>query len=286
MSVNEAGPVGGTSAPPAVRMIATDLDGTLLGDDGLVSEANAAALRAAHEAGIIIAAATGRSRMTSVPLLEPCGAVDVAVCSNGAVIYDPNRHETLLARPIDPAALVEMVERVRGVLPGVGFGWELDGRLSWDEAFVRMRPQADARRVLGGDPDPWPDFELEPVLKVLIGHPELTRDTLVAAIADHVPAGVTVAASGATFIEVTGDGVDKASGLAWVCRRLDIDARDVLVLGDHVNDLAMLGWAGHAVAMANSHPTVLAATERHAPANSDDGVAAVIAEVLAAGVAP
>jgi len=269
----------------AVRVIATDLDGTLLGEDGLVSEGNAAALRAARDAGITVVAATGRSRMTSVPLLEPCGAVAVAVCSNGAVIADPNRHETLHTRPIGADALSALVDRLCRALPGVGFGWELEGRFSWDEAFVRMRPRADAQRVLGGESDSWPDFTIEPVFKVLVQHPDLERDALLAAILEHAPAEVTVAASGATFVEVTGEGVDKASGLAWVCDRLGVDRRDVLAVGDHVNDLAMLGWAGHPVAMANAHPAVLAVTARRAPSNVDDGVAAIVAEVLAADAA-
>jgi Cof subfamily protein (haloacid dehalogenase superfamily) len=274
-----------SAGAPAIRVIATDLDGTLLGEDGLVSDGNAAALRAARDAGVTVVAATGRSRMTSAPLLEPCGAVAMAVCSNGAVIHDPNRHETLHTRPIGPDALTALVDRLCRALPGVGFGWELEGRFSWDEAFVRMRPRADARRVLGGEADPWPDLTIEPVFKVLIQHPDLERDALLVAIAEHAPAEVTVAASGATFVEVTGDGVDKASGLAWVCDRLGVDRRDVLAIGDHVNDLAMLRWAGHPVAMANAHPAVLAATGRRAPSNADDGVAAVVAEVLAADAA-
>ena len=273
------------ASPEAIRLIATDLDGTLLGEDGLVSDANSRALQAARAAGIHVVAATGRSHMTSVPLLEPCGAVELAVCSNGAIVHDPNAHQTLLARPVAPDTLRSLTDRLSRALPDAAFGWELEGRFSWDEAFVAMRPRADARRVLTGDADPWPDFDIEPVYKVLIGHPVLEREALLAAIADAAPSGVTVAASGATFVEVTGDGVDKASGLAWVCERFGVDRSAVLAIGDQVNDLAMLRWAGHPVAMANAHPAVLATTVRRAPSNVDDGVAAVIAEVLAGATA-
>ena len=269
------------AGPAAICLIATDLDGTLLGEDGLVSDTNARALQAARAAGIHVVAATGRSRMTSVPLLEPCGAVELAVCSNGAIVHDPNRHQTLLARPVAPDTLRSLTARLGDALPDAAFGWEREGRFSWDEAFVAMRPRADARRVLTGDADPWPDFDIEPVYKVLIGHPALEREALLAAIAAAAPSGVTVASSGATFVEVTGDGVDKASGLAWVCERLGVDRSQVLAIGDQVNDLAMLEWAGHPVAVANAHPAVLAATVHRAPSNVDDGVAAVIADVLA-----
>ena len=79
-----------------------------------------------------------------------------------------------------------------------------------------------------------------------------------------------------TLIEISAMGVSKASGLARLCRRLHIDREDVIAFGDMPNDLPMLAWAGHAVAVANAHPQVIAAADEVTAANDESGVAQVL----------
>ena len=96
----------------------------------------------------------------------------------------------------------------------------------------------------------------------------------------HVPDGVELTSSGYGLVEVTGDGVHKAHALAVLCRRLGIDAGEVVALGDNRNDSEMLRWAGRGVAMGNAVPAAVVAADEQTAHHMDDGVAIVIEDVL------
>ncbi len=81
-------------------------------------------------------------------------------------------------------------------------------------------------------------------------------------------------------MEVSAVGVTKGDGLARLCGRLGVDAADVVGFGDMPNDIPMLTWAGTSYAVANAHPSVLAAADHTAPTNDDDGVATVLASLF------
>jgi hydroxymethylpyrimidine pyrophosphatase-like HAD family hydrolase len=92
---------------------------------------------------------------------------------------------------------------------------------------------------------------------------------------------LVVSCSGASFVEITGAGVDKAFGVARLCARLGIDRGEVVALGDHLNDVALLRWAGRSVAMGGAHPAALAAAGEVTASCADDGAAAVLESVIA-----
>jgi hydroxymethylpyrimidine pyrophosphatase-like HAD family hydrolase len=89
----------------------------------------------------------------------------------------------------------------------------------------------------------------------------------------HANGSLAVTYSTAAFLEIAAAGVDKGSALAWLSDRLGIAPAEVIAFGDMPNDLAMLRWAGRAVAVANAHPEVLAAAHEITPSNGEDGVA-------------
>jgi hydroxymethylpyrimidine pyrophosphatase-like HAD family hydrolase len=116
-----------------------------------------------------------------------------------------------------------------------------------------------------------------PAVKLLVRHDTLTSTELAEAAADVLDHAVDVTFStDSGLIEISARGVTKASGLAEVCRRLDLEAADVVAFGDMPNDVAMLRWAGHGVAMANAHPSALEAADEVTAPNSEDGVAQVL----------
>ena len=231
-----------------IRMIATDLDGTLLAGNGHVSDRTVSALRRAHAAGIVVVAATGRSHRTAVPRLAPVGVVDWAVCSNGAVLFDLVGAEEVERHPIDDALLPPIFIDVQANLPQASFAWEMLDGLHYEEGFLAVSPMLDP------DAQPWTPVPIDTrrharsVSKLMITHPRLAADALLDALAPLLPSGVTPSASGMTFIEITKAGVDKAFGLDRLCARLSISADEVMAFGDHLNDLAMLRWAGRGVA--------------------------------------
>lgn len=259
-------------------MIATDLDGTLLGPDAWVSSRTVSALRAVHDAGVAVVAVTGRSHHTAVERLAPVGIIRHAVCSNGATRYDLHEDRVVVSHPLQHEHVHAIVADVAASLPAVGFGFETTSGFVYDRAFLDHLPQLRAR---GHRPALMPHAAGDrPVVKVMIGHPQIRSDELLRRTVDLMPCGVSASTSGAPFVEVTAVGVDKAFGLAALCAELGIVAGEVVAFGDNLNDLPMLAWVGRSVAMGNAHPDVLAAATDHTESNADDGVAVYLERFL------
>jgi HAD superfamily hydrolase (TIGR01484 family) len=116
------------------------------------------------------------------------------------------------------------------------------------------------------------------VVKLLARHEELGSDELLAAARAAVGAGATLThSSNDGLLEISAADVSKASGLASLAAELGVPAAETVAFGDMPNDLPMLAWAGHGVAVANAHPEVLAAADEVTASNDDDGVAEVLA---------
>lgn len=264
-----------------VRLIATDLDGTLLRADGTISDRTRAAIRDADAAGIVVVAATGRGWRSAVPLLEQVPEVVTAVCSNGALIRDIAGGTTTDVFSIDDDHVDPVIDAVRKVAPDAGIAWELaTGAFGFDHTYEPMRPEGlPPRPDLVADRPPR-EAEAE-VLKLLVRHPILDEATMLQVLEPHVPDGVELTSSGYGLVEVTGDGVHKAHALGVLCDRLGVDAREVVTLGDNRNDVEMLRWAGRGVAMGNALPAAIAAADAVSAHHMDDGVAIVIEDVLA-----
>ncbi len=258
-------------------MIATDLDGTLLGPDGEVSARTCAAIAAAHAAGIVVVAATGRSRLTAIDKLAGCPDIDWVVCSNGAMVWDRTSDTMHLHRSIHGRDAVALVDGLRDHPDELGFAWETVDGFGYDEVFMSHRRVDAASLVVGDVSMPGPDDQ---VTKLLISHRELLGHDLQRHLSDHLYAGVTVSSSGGPFIEATALGVDKASTLAGLAEAMGIEADAVMAFGDQHNDLQMLTWAGTGVAMANAHPEVAAAVPVVTKSHAEDGVAHIIEGLL------
>ncbi|MFI0775547.1 HAD hydrolase family protein [Streptomyces sp. NPDC021212] len=272
------------SATPRPRLIATDLDGTLLRDDKTVSARTVAALAAAERAGIEVFFVTGRpSRWMDVVSAHVHGH-GLAICANGAAVVDLHQGGLLVeVRPLAADRALAVVEALRRAAPGTSFAVERSGGIFYEPEYppFHLDPGAviaPAEKLLD---DGFPHADT-PVLKLLAHHKELAPDgflRLARTVAgEH---GDFTRSSPSALLEVSGLGVSKASTLAWCCAERGIAAEEVVAFGDMPNDLEMLTWAGSSYAMANAHPDVLAATTHRTGANTEDGVAAVIERILA-----
>lgn len=259
-------------------MIATDLDGTLLGSDHQFSARTMQAIGAASAAGIVVVPATGRSHMTAVPLLRSMPAIRWAVCSNGASLYDIAADRVADHHLIDDDDLVALGHAVRQI-DGAAIAWEGVDTFGADASFRARYPISDGW-VLSSGSDRLPTSG---VIKLLVSHDTLADRALVALLAPRISIDVEVSTSGAPFVEITGAGIDKSFGLQVLAERLEIDAADVVAFGDNHNDLPMLRWAGHSVAMGNALDEVKAQTDEVTDHHADDGVAKVIERILATG---
>src|SRR3954453_1915935 len=276
----------GDLGPWRPRLVASDLDGTLLDSSGAVSPRTRAALEACWDAGIPVVGVTGRGPRLLESVREALDGRGIGVLAQGGFVVDLERDEVLrtVGLPRDrAAAVIERIEAVAGELV---------------VAVEDTAEQAEARRPLrvqhGFDwPYPEPAHLLPrhqvlppgPVLKVFLRSAGLGQDELLARARRVVdPAEAEVTHAGLGFIEVLPPGVTKATGLAVALARYGAGFGDVLAFGDMPNDLPMLAAVtaagGRAVAVANAHPDVLAAAPGRAGGNDADGVAAYLEAVL------
>ncbi|MFE6774801.1 Cof-type HAD-IIB family hydrolase [Streptomyces sp. NPDC057702] len=270
-------------APTMPRLIATDLDGTLLRDDKSVSERTVAALAAAEAAGIDVFFVTGRPARWMNVVSDHLHGHGLAICANGAAVVDLHQGiRFVLVRPLLAEDARAVVRALRAVAPGTAFAVERTGGIHHEPGYPPLSFDTPTTigpvdKLLSEDADQ----AEQPILKLLAHHPDLVPD-------DFLDLARTSAGQHATFtrsspsalLEISGLGVSKASTLERCCAERGITRDQVMAFGDMPNDVEMLNWAGMSYAMANAHPEVLAATSRHAPGNNEDGVATVIESVL------
>lgn len=267
-----------------VRLIATDMDGTLLGSDSRVSPGTARALGAAADAGLDIVVATGRSHWSAIPLLDGLDFIRWVICSNGATVYDREVGDVVLRRPIEGHLVEQTLAAAIGAFPELGVAYETPDGLVYSKTFRSNRESARAGFRYTPPPDssavkPTESIDQiasETVLKLLLAHPELVQLAWLDLLSPHLPTDLHVSTSGADFVEVCAPGADKGLALAVLCEELGVDAAHVAAFGDHANDLGMLTWAGYGYAMDNAHERVKAICTHIAPHHASDGVAQIV----------
>ena len=268
------------------KLVATDLDGTLLDSDGEVSPRTRAALEACWDAGIPVVGVTGRGPRLFDSVRAALDGRGIAVLAQGGFVVDLERDEVLrtVGLPREQAqAVIERIEAVAGEL------------IVAVEDAAEQSELAGPLRVQHGFDWPYPEpahllprHEVLPegaVLKVFLRSATVGQDELLArakSVVDPVDAEVTHAGLG--FIEVLPPGITKATGLAIALERYGVGFGDVLVFGDMPNDLPMIGAVaeagGRAIAVANAHPAVRAATTGLTSGHDADGVARYLEAVL------
>jgi Cof subfamily protein (haloacid dehalogenase superfamily) len=262
-----------------VRLVATDLDGTLVRSDGTISDRTAAALIAAEAAGIDVVFVTGRPLRWAEDVFAYVGGHGFAIVSNGALVWDVANCAVQRVRAIDAAVALEVTERMRQAVPDSHFAVETIAGIALEHGFMERYPvppgavRGTAEEIVTG-----------PVFKLLARHetlePQEYWDLARATVGDLVE---VTWSSATTLLEMSAYGVTKASTVALFCEERGIAPQEVVAFGDMPNDLPMLGWAGTSYAMENAHPTVRAVATHVAGTNDDDGVAQVIEQLLDSG---
>ncbi|GAA5048793.1 HAD-IIB family hydrolase [Streptomyces similanensis] len=268
------------------RLIATDLDGTLLRDDKSVSPRTVAALAAAEEAGIEVFFVTGRPARWMDVVAEHVHGHGLAICGNGAAVVDlhggPGAHRFVKVRELTPRHALEAIRLIRDAAPGTVCAVEQTYGFHQEPEYPKLHMEAPdhlapAEELLA------PDGVAvgQPILKILAYHPTLEPDAFLTAARVAVGARVAITRSSpSALLEISAAEVSKASTLALCCAERGISHEEVVAFGDMPNDVEMLTWAGRSYAMGNAHPAaVAAATGRTAP-NNEDGVAVVIERIL------
>lgn len=252
-------------------LVATDLDGTLVRTDGSVSDRTRHALRRAEEAGAIVVFVTGRPTRVMADIVRQTAATGLAICANGALVYDLDAGVPVRETTLDPTAAVRLAAAIRESVPDVAFAVESGLRFGREPQFRTMWPDPDELVA---------DFaqllESLPTAKLLVRRGGLTMVHVYDIVVELCGSEAAVTMSSNDLIEIAGPGVSKAVALAELAGGRGIGPAQVVAFGDMPNDLPMFAWAGHSVAMANAHPEVLAAADEITASNDEDGVAQVL----------
>ncbi|MDT4915295.1 MAG: hypothetical protein QOC66_4423 [Pseudonocardiales bacterium] len=274
--------------PQGIKLIATDLDGTLLHSDGSVSDRARAALKSAAEAGLVVVFVTGRPPRWLDVLVEDTGYVGVAVGANGAVLYDMTTEEVVSAHTLDQDLMAELVGAIRKEFPRVQFAVEYGAGFAAEPGYVhdwQINPPYDRRGVAIAKPRVGELAEIitEPAVKLLAKDREVDADLFLAAATALVGERATITHSSSFgLLEISAPGVTKATGLAEMADRHGVAPHQVAAIGDMPNDLPMLQWAGHSYAVANAHPSVQEVADEVVGSNDEDAVAQLIEGLLSA----
>lgn len=286
-----------------MRLLASDIDGTLLPRLGPISDRTVAALRAAEDAGVHVVLATGRPPRWMTEIAARTRIAGHAVLANGAVVVDLQRvadadHGVVRTRTIAVDDALHLAHDLRAEMPGIHFAVEsvswFGVEPGWPQAIEADLPRADLAELLrrsgpvvkllakaaeGGDPF----GPADPDGPSTHSSTSTAGDEMLA-VARRVTAGrgePTHSGSQFPLVEIGPPGVDKAATLAEVAAELGVDREDAVAFGDMPNDVAMLRWAGTGYAMIGGHPAAVEAADRLAPPCQDDGVAQVVEQLLA-----
>jgi hypothetical protein len=260
-------------------VVATDLDGTIVRSDGTISARTKAALGTARDAGALVVIVTGRPPRWLDGIAEAIGQAGLAICANGGIVYDLAARQVIGSRPLDNRVARGLIDQLRAAVPDIHFAIERVDGLFAHEPDYHPRWEPEASTVIG-DLDPVLD---EPVSKLLARREGMNSDELLAiarTVVGESTAGLTHSSIDG-MVEISAVGVSKATTLAGLLSERGLLASDVVAFGDMPNDVELLSWAGHGVAVANAHAEVLAVADEVAASNDDDGVAQVLERLFA-----
>ncbi|MDA8081063.1 MAG: HAD family hydrolase [Actinomycetota bacterium] len=259
-----------------VRLLGTDLDGTLLNHLGQISKSNLTAITRARKYKIISIVSTARSINSTRQIASAGGLGPLAVCQNGATVYDLRNNRLISHTPIEQDLAGSIILKIREQIPGVIFAIE---------KLERFIPEHDffAPAATGLFEDPINDVLNEvdrPITKIICKHSHLAHDELKEIAENACGNLVTTTSAGAEWVDFQALGTSKATGLAHAGQVLGFDQAESAAIGDQSNDVPMLIWANYSAATANANDDAKAAANWQAPANTENGVAAFIEHLI------
>lgn len=260
------------------KLIATDLDGTVLLPDYTMPGRTAAALRAAREAGALVVPVTARPPKVTFPIARAYDIRGVAICGNGALVVDLATEEVLERRPLAPKVARAVILALREAAPGALFACEDGLEFRCEPGYPTIVPPED-RTIC--DALAFLDVRIS---KLVVKHPGLEHALLREVAARAVGEHASIENSGPEWVEIHALGVSKGTMLADLAASHGIAREAVIAFGDYATDVPMLRWAGHGVAPASAWPEALDAADEVCGACDEEGVAVVLERLLSEGL--
>ncbi|MDQ0338881.1 Cof subfamily protein (haloacid dehalogenase superfamily) [Caldalkalibacillus uzonensis] len=259
-----------------IKLLAIDVDGTLLHDDHGLSERTQEAIFKIKEKGVKVVLATGRGPRSCDPLIEVLQLTDPIITHNGAVIYNPVHNTAEQQVGFKAKELLPIVSycRSRNVHFDINTAFDMYVEQLREE-FLPLYKQFFVEPVVVDDICSLTD----PIVKLTLTDQPYRLDQVMKEIMPRFP-DWSIIRSGETFIDVIHPQATKANALRYLLQQFRISADEVLAFGNYYNDLEMLQLAGTGVAMGNAPREVKQLADVVTRTNNEDGVAHVIENML------
>jgi hypothetical protein len=267
-------------AATKIELIALDLDGTLLTGEKRITSVCADILADARRTGAKVVLATARPPRSVEAFYRQLDLQTPAIYYNGALVYDPSGHQVLLHRPIPADIAAGVVRLARQRCPEILVSGEIMDR--WCTDRVDDRYLVESARLAGPDTiAPIEHWLTEPLTKLLLlGEPEKVA-ALAEQIARSFPHQVAMVRTEGFGLQIMHATVSKVQALRTVAAELGVQREAILAIGDNVNDVEMLRWAGVGVAVANAAEPALEAADFVTRADNDhDAVAEAVRQLV------
>lgn len=254
-----------------IKLIASDLDGTLVADLHTIAPRTQSALKAAQKKGVHVTIATGREYPVTEKFIKMLGLTTPTICFQGALIYNPVTQQTLAGDSLPVPLAHQLITLARRDNLSLYFYLE-------NTAYTE-NPTPHSEVIFAGIGTPLVQVGdlkkaiTRPPVKGIIVHPAPETEAVIATLRTELNGQVSVFRSLDMLIEVTSQQVSKGNALAKLAAHLGIDQSEVMAIGDQDNDIAMIKWAGLGVAMGNASIGAKAAADFIAPPISEDGAA-------------
>lgn len=256
----------------SIRLVGTDLDGTLLDSFGQVSQTNIQAIKRAKRHGFIVIAATARSITSTRKISAHAGLGPYAICQNGAAVYDLDNNRIISHTPISREDSERIISLLKEKLPGILFSVEKLGTFIPEKRFfptplpgLTTEPVANILSQI-----------TEPITKIICRHPQISHQELKEVASNSCGHLADTTNAGGDWLDFQAHGVSKATGLMQIAQTLGISQSETAAIGDQRNDEPMLRWVGYSAAPLNASEGAKALASWIAPSHTEGAVAAFL----------
>jgi hypothetical protein len=264
------------------RLVAIDLDGTLLTDNKKISQRAVAAIKRCSYLGVRVVLATARPPRASIPYHNALELGAWLISYNGALIIDPQTRKVLYHQPITVELAMDAVEFVRSHYADINVSGEVMDRLYSDRS-QRDHVSPGERGLKPVAVGPTESWLVRPFTKIMFSGPEEVMRPISGELADAYRNLLTVVMVENDVIQVTHALATKGVALSYAANEYGVPQDQVLAMGDAANDIGMLLWAGRSAAMDNAHPMVKESADMVCSSNENNGVAEVLETVVLNG---
>ena len=268
-----------TPAYGPIKLVAIDLDGTLLRSDKHLSDTNIQAIADVTHRGVHVVLASARPPRGVREIYQRLTLDTLQVNYNGALIHDMPRSEHVFHQPMSIELATQIIHFARGMDPGIIVNIEVLDQWYTDRVDDSL-PTETSKLFPPDHVGPFDSFLHQPVTKLMLAAQPKQLEPVHQAVREKYADQIMIAISDDYLIQLAHKRVDKASALQIVAEHYNVPQNNVMAIGDAPNDLGMVRWAGLGVAMANGWDRLQQAAEVVAPCNDDDGVAHILKQYI------